>query len=231
MPLSNTVYLGGQAPDHTAAGISIAKTRPDPYGAFQQGYDDQQKRQAQDIANKTALQNYRQAVIKADLANAMYPDLLKAQQAAIAGTGQQYGVSPSAVTPVRTGSSAAPTAAPSTPAISPAAAELARQTPYTYQPSGGGVQLQQTPPPQLPGAPNTSLGDTNFPPIQGGGPLSSADFNAPVYAPPVEAVAPAVAEAAPAVASASPLSFMDFGGGAGDAASGMEFGDMAGMFG
>jgi hypothetical protein len=83
MPLSNNVYLGAHAPDNTAAGISIAKTRPDPYTAFSKGYDDAQRQTAQKIANDAALQNYRQTVIKADLANALYPDLLASQQAAL----------------------------------------------------------------------------------------------------------------------------------------------------
>jgi hypothetical protein len=99
MALATNVYTPGQAPNHSAELMQIALNRPDLYKSFSQGYDEAQKRQL-------ALQQYREAKVKADLAETLYPQQSAVQQAllqqklqAINTPNQPYS-SGSAVTPI-----------------------------------------------------------------------------------------------------------------------------------
>lgn len=107
MALSDLYYHGPTPPNLTSAALEAIKLRPNPYQAFSQGYDDQQKR---DIA----LQQYREAKLKADLATALYPQQTQLQQAMLQaklnylnGGQNQYGNAGNVVTPVRPGTAAA----------------------------------------------------------------------------------------------------------------------------
>lgn len=101
MALSNLVYTAGNAPDHTAAMLHIIANKPDVYGAFSKGYDDAQKR-------ALALEQYKQAKLKTDLATALYPQQTAYQQALLqarlnaVNNPTTYNSNPSVVTPVDT---------------------------------------------------------------------------------------------------------------------------------
>lgn len=177
MPLSNQVFTPGNPPDHSAALTQIALHRPDVFKAFSQGYDDAQKRQLQ-------LQQYREAKVKADLAEALYPQqsqlqlaMLQARLAAVQNpTG--YGVSPSAITPITTsagttvGSGAGATTTSAPPAIAP----------YQYKTLDSPMKLQVDPS-NFPGAPSTSL------PIESSTPFGTTDSEPASFNPYADAAA------------------------------------------
>jgi hypothetical protein len=118
MALDSHVFTPGNPPDHSSALTQIALNRPDVFKAFSQGYDEAQKRQL-------ALQQYREAKVKADLAEQMYPGLLRYQQAQLAqkmnylNNPTTYGAPNNAIAPISTGGGTT-TPAGSAPGTAPA---------------------------------------------------------------------------------------------------------------
>lgn len=156
MPLSNQVFTPGNTPDHSNALTQIALNRPNVFKAFNEGYDQAQKRQL-------ALQQYREAKVKADLAQAMYPHILQEQQRALQArmdyydNPNQYSVQPSTIAATPKPISVTPTAKTYAPNDSdqfigdgPGVVPL-----YPYK-STGGMSLQDGSVQQFPGIPPIS---------------------------------------------------------------------------